>query len=93
MPNDVITLNAVASELDETLRGGRIEKIYQPETDEITLNVKNARILRTLVISANPSQPRIHISTQKKENSYTGGSGNTAVYSSRNVSSGLNGKL
>lgn len=71
MPNDVITLNAVASELDETLRGGRIEKIYQPETDEITLNVKNARILRTLVISANPSQPRIHISTQKKENSYT----------------------
>ncbi len=71
MPNDVITLNAVANELDKLLCGGRIEKVYQPETDEITLNVKNARVLHTLVISANPSQPRIHITTQKKENSYT----------------------
>lgn len=69
MPNDVITLNVVARELNEYLVGGRIEKIYQPETDEITLLIKNNRIYHTLVISANPSNPRIHLSSQKKENS------------------------
>ena len=71
MPNDVITLSAAVRELQSTLAGGRIEKIYQPETDEITLSVKVARKASTLVISANPSHPRIHITTQKKENSYT----------------------
>lgn len=71
MPNDVITLSAAVSELKTLLTGGRIEKIYQPETDEITLSVKNSRKSNTLVISANPSHPRIHITAQKKENSYT----------------------
>lgn len=71
MPNDVITLKAVAHELNELLSGGRIEKIYQPETDEITLSVKTAKKTGTLVISANPAHPRIHITTQKKENSPT----------------------
>ena len=71
MPNDVITLHAVAYELNELLVDGRIEKIYQPENDEITLTVKKAKKLYTLVVSANPAHPRIHITTQKKENSYT----------------------
>ena len=70
MPNDVITLKAVAHELNELLSGGRIEKIYQPETDEITLSVKTAKKTGTLVISANPAHPRIHITTQKKENKH-----------------------
>ena len=68
MPNDVITLHAIAHELNNELSGGRIEKIYQPEPDEITFTIKKMRSLITIVISANPSHPRIHISTQKKEN-------------------------
>lgn len=71
MPNDVITLLAVAKELDSLLRQGRIEKVYQPENDEITLQIKVYKKAYTLVISANPSHPRIHISTQKKENAYS----------------------
>ena len=69
MPNDVILLNALSNELNAILKGGRIEKIYQPEIDEITLNVKNNGKLLTLVISASPTSPRVHITTQKKENS------------------------
>ena len=69
MPNDVILLNALAKELNSLLKGGRIEKIYQPEIDEITLNVKNNGKLHTLVISASPTSSRVHITTQKKENS------------------------
>ena len=69
MPNDVILLKALADELISSLKGGRIEKIYQPETDEITVLVKNNGKMHNLVISASPSSPRAHLSTQKKENS------------------------
>ena len=70
MPIDVVTLNVVCRELDELLTGGRVEKIYQPETDEVTLNVKSGGKFLHLVVSANPTHPRIHLSTQKKENAY-----------------------
>ncbi len=70
MPIDVITLKAVATELNGLLTGGRIEKIYQPETDEISMLIKANGSLRQLVISANPTHPRMHISTQKKENAF-----------------------
>ncbi len=69
MPNDVILLKALADELNDTLKGGRIEKIYQPEIDEITMAIKNNGRMYNLVISASPSSPRAHITTQKKENS------------------------
>lgn len=71
MPNDVITLLAIANELDSALQKGRIEKIYQPENDEITLYVKVFRQVHVLVISASPAHPRIHITTQKKENAFS----------------------
>lgn len=70
MPNDTITLNALTNELSALLSGGKIEKIYQPESDEITLWVKNNGN-HQFVISANPSRPRAHITTQKKENALT----------------------
>lgn len=50
------------------MTGGRVEKIYQPEVDEITLSVKNNGKMHTLVISASPSSPRAHLTAQKKEN-------------------------
>jgi len=68
MPNDVILIKALADELKETLCGGRVEKIYQPETDEVTLLIKNNGKVHNLVVSASPSSPRTHITTQKKDN-------------------------
>lgn len=69
MPNDVILLNALANELNDLLSDGRIEKIYQPEIDEVTFAVKARGKIHTLVISASPSAPRTHITAGKKENS------------------------
>ncbi len=71
MPIDVITLKAAATELNAFLSGGRVEKIYQPETDEVTMNIKSGGKFYPLVISANPSHPRMHLTTQKKENSFS----------------------
>lgn len=70
MPNDYVTLNAVASELNDKLAGGKIRRICQPEKDEITVSVYNGRTNLLLVISANANSPRIHLTTVKKENPY-----------------------
>ena len=70
MPNDYVTLNAIASELNDKLSGGKIRRICQPEKDEITVSVYTGRTNLLLVISANPNSPRIHLTTVKKENPY-----------------------
>ena len=70
MPSDFVTLNAIASELNNRLSGGKIRRICQPEKDEITVSVYNGRTNLLLVISANPNSPRIHLTTVKKENPY-----------------------
>lgn len=71
MPNDLITLKALSSELNFMLSGGKIEKIYQPEKDEISLAIRSKGQKYNLVISASAQNPRIHLSTFKKENPMT----------------------
>ncbi len=71
MPNDLLTLTALASELNCLLSGGKIEKIYQPEKDEIALTIRSKGTKYNLVISCNAQNPRIHLSTIKKENPMT----------------------
>lgn len=41
MAFDGITIANIRKELDETLTGGRIFKIAQPEPDELLLTIKN----------------------------------------------------
>ncbi len=66
MPNDYITLRALAAELDERLRGGKIDKIQMPEKDEIVLLVRAAGQNHRLAISCNANNPRIHLTQIKK---------------------------
>jgi len=67
MPNDLITVKALALELNDVLKGGRIEKIYQPEKDEINLLIHN-KGKYLLAISCNAETPKIAITGVKKEN-------------------------
>ena len=69
MPLDAICLEAVVNELRGLLAGGRVDKVFQPERDEVGLAVRtpasgNIRLL----ISANPSNCRIHITRKTREN-------------------------
>lgn len=64
--NDAFTLSCLVKEL-KILEGGRIDKVNMPQKDEITLTIKNGKIYN-LVISANPSLPRIYLSSIKTEN-------------------------
>lgn len=70
MPADVFTLHALSGELHDALAGGRIDRISQPEKDEICLAIRAGGKNHLLVISANPNAPRIHLANGKKENPY-----------------------
>ncbi len=68
MPLDAIALSALAEELNNTLSGGKIEKIHQPEREELMLIIKANRDTKRLTISANSSTARIHFTDKNKEN-------------------------
>lgn len=68
MSLDGITTHFLAKELNERLVGGRIDKIYQPDRYDIVLLVRQESQNFRVLMSANPSGPRIHISTSTREN-------------------------
>lgn len=68
MPLDASAVRCAAFEINNILKGGRIEKVYQPERDEIVLLVKLAVGHARLVISANSQNPRIYVTDKNKEN-------------------------
>ncbi len=68
MPMDGFTLGFVAKELDSLLAGGRIDKVVQPERDEIIITVRNAGRNMQLLISASADCARAHITNIKKNN-------------------------
>lgn len=59
---------AVVHQLKNTLVGGKIEKIYQPEADEIILNIHSGKENYKLYISSNSSHARIHLITETTSN-------------------------
>lgn len=69
MPFDGITIRAVTKELHSELVNARIDKIHQPEKDEIILSIRQQGVGSIkLLISANARWARIHTTTSKKEN-------------------------
>ncbi|WP_010252390.1 Rqc2 family fibronectin-binding protein [Acetivibrio cellulolyticus] len=68
MPFDGVVAKNVVIELSDILVGGRIEKIYQPEQDEILILIRTKGQNLKLILSANASYPRIHITNLSKEN-------------------------
>lgn len=71
MALDTITIHFLTEELKNSLTDARIEKVHQPEKDEILLMLKTYTNNYRLVISANASQPRIHFTQVQKENPKT----------------------
>lgn len=69
MAFDGLVVHSISNELSNKLVGGKIDKIYQPENDEIVLHIRNNKENFKLVLSASASNPRIYISRNyKKEN-------------------------
>lgn len=68
MALDAICLSAVLEELHTTLVGGKIDKIYQPGRDEVIFALRGGGKNVKLLLSANPSQPRLHLTETVREN-------------------------
>ncbi|WP_195266998.1 NFACT RNA binding domain-containing protein [Eubacterium sp. 1001713B170207_170306_E7] len=68
MAFDGITTKHLINELQETITGGRIRKIYQPENDEIRMTINKGKENHNLLISANANNPRVYLTEKLKEN-------------------------
>lgn len=66
MPLDGLTLGLIARELDAKLAGGRIDRIIQPERDELILTVRNGGTNHMLLLSASAGCARAHLTNIKK---------------------------
>ncbi len=69
MAYDAGMLRAVLAEINAlTGDGAKVEKIYQPANDEITLTLRLSREVRRLMINAGTSAPRVCLSDRSREN-------------------------
>ena len=66
MPLDGLTLGLVADELRAALVNGRIDRIVQPERDELNLTIRNNGQNHLLLLSASADCARAHLTAQKK---------------------------
>ena len=71
MALDGITIAGLVQELNEKLSGGKINKIAQPEPDELILTIKNQRTQYRLYISASASLPLIYLTDTNKPSPLT----------------------
>lgn len=71
MALDGLVISNLTHEFNELLIDGRINKINQPEADELILNIKNNRNIYKLLLSANPSYPLAYITQESKTNPLT----------------------
>ena len=68
MAFDAAMLRCVVQEINSIGAGGRIEKIYQPERDEVILQMRTLQGGRRLLINAGANNPRIGFTAIPKEN-------------------------
>ena len=76
MPLDAATIAALSRELSDRIVGLRIDKVFQPEKDEIVLSLRGipSRAVSSsydncrLFISANQQGARVHITDRQREN-------------------------
>ena len=61
MPMDGLTVGFAVRELNETLRGGRIDKITQPERDTVVLVIRAGGANHRLLLCASPNNARCHL--------------------------------
>lgn len=71
MAFDGITIANITKELKQTLLGGRIYKIAQPESDELLLTIKNNGAQYRLVLSADASLPLVYLTDANKPSPMT----------------------
>lgn len=68
MAFDGYTMRCLVIELKNSLVNGRIEKIYQPRKDTLLFHMRTLKGREKLLLSANPSNPRIYLTSEEQPN-------------------------
>ncbi len=68
MPFDGVAMRATAAEIADKILGGRVEKVLQPERDELHLVIRNQYQNYRLLLSASANNARVHLTTLTKPN-------------------------
>ena len=71
MAFDAGMLACVIAEIREKSLGARVEKVFQPERDEIVLQMRSLEGGKRLLINAGSNNPRVCFTTEQKENPMT----------------------
>ena len=68
MAFDAFFLSAVLEEVRTKCVGARIDKIHQPSRDTLILHMHSREHRTKLLFAANPTAPRLHLTTASPEN-------------------------
>ncbi len=68
MALDSVALSKLRFEIENKIKDGRIDKIHQPEKDELSISIRTYRDSFKIVVSASPSNARVHFTESFKEN-------------------------
>lgn len=68
MALDGIFLSSIVNELSNSILNGKVDKVNQPESDEIILNIRNGKENHKLLISSSSNYPRLHLTNMNKQN-------------------------
>ena len=68
MAFDAFFLSAVLEEVRGRCMGARVEKIHQPSRDTLILHLRCREGREKLLFAANPTAPRLHLTTASPEN-------------------------
>lgn len=68
MAFDACMMRAVLGELSSEFPEGKIEKVLQPQNDEIDMVIHYGGVSRRLVFNVGPNAPRMQLSDRAKEN-------------------------
>ena len=68
MSLDGVFVNSIRNELYKKLVGGRVDKIHQPDKNEIVISIRNKGENYKLLITAISSSPRLHLTNVTRKN-------------------------
>ncbi len=71
MSFDGLLTYGVVGEFENKILGGKINQVYQPERDEIILQIRTFEDNFKVLLSASASNARVHFTKSKKENPIT----------------------
>ena len=71
MALDGVTLAYLVNELAPRLKGARIDKIFQPEKDEVHIQLRLSQGNRRLLLNAGATSPRFILTDETKKNPQT----------------------